>query len=163
MLDILLIVLGAICLLLGFVGCLLPVMPGPPLAYAGLLSLHFTDKVQFSGWNLFWWLILVIITLIADYLLPVLGVKRFNGTKWGNIGCIVGLIAGAILFPPLGIIVGPFLGAFLGEAFIAKKNTSDALKAGCGAFLGFLLGTVMKLVVCSLFAFYFIKGIFDID
>lgn len=159
MLDIIFIVLGVICLLIGLIGSVLPALPGPPLSYVGLLLLHFTEQVQFSTTQLMIWLVLVLLTIVADYVLPVLGVKKWNGTKWGNIGCVVGTIAGLFLFPPWGIIVGPFLGAVLGELLFAKKDTSEALKAGFGAFIGFLLGTVFKLSVCGWFVFCFVKSL----
>ncbi len=158
-LDILLIVLGALCLLIGIIGSVLPALPGPPLSYAGLLLLHFTDRVQFSTTQLILWLGLVLLTVIADYLLPVLGVKKWNGSKWGNIGCIVGTVLGIFLFPPWGIIIGPFLGAVLGELLLAEKKAPEALKAGFGAFIGFILGTVFKLSVCGWFIFCFVRAL----
>ena len=158
-LDIILIVFGAICLLLGLAGSILPVLPGPPLSYVGILLLHFTDCVQFSITQLVIWGILVLLTIAADYILPVIGVKKWNGSKWGNIGCIVGMIAGIFIFPPWGIIFGPFVGAVLGELLFAKKKTPEALKAGFGAFIGFILGTVFKLAVCGWLIFCFVKAL----
>jgi len=158
-LEITLIVLGAICLILGILGSILPALPGPPLSYAGLILLHFTDRVQFTTTQLIIWFVLVILTIVADYILPVLGVKKWNGSKWGNVGCIIGIIAGLFIFPPWGIIIGPFAGAVLGELLFAKKNTTEALKAGFGAFIGFILGTALKLSVCGWFVFCFIKAL----
>ena len=158
-LDIVLIVLGAICLILGALGSILPALPGPPLSYTGLILLHFTDRVQFSSAQIVVWLILVLLTMVTDYILPALGVKKWNGSKWGNVGCIMGTIAGLFIFPPWGIILGPFAGAVLGELLFAKKNTPEALKAGFGAFIGFILGMVFKLSVCGWFIFCFIKAL----
>ena len=84
--DILLIILGAICLLVGFAGCFLLVLPGPPLSYLGLILLHFTDRVQFSVTQLVIWGVLVIVVQLLDYLTPVLGTKYGGGSKWGNWG-----------------------------------------------------------------------------
>jgi len=158
-LEITLITFGAILLILGLLGSVLPILPGPPLSYVGLLLLHFTDRVQFTTTQLIIWLILVILTLAADYILPLLGVKKLNGSKWGNVGCIIGTIAGLFIFPPWGIIIFPFVGAVLGELLFAKKKTPEALKAGFGAFIGFILGTVFKLSVCGWFVFCFIKAL----
>ncbi len=158
-LDIALIVSGVVCLLAGIAGSVLPALPGPPLSYAGLLLLHFTERVQFTTTQLVLWLLLVLLTLLADYLLPVLGVKKWNGSKWGNIGCITGTVAGLFLFPPWGVILGPFLGAVLGELLFAGKKAPEALKAGFGAFIGFVLGTVFKLSVCGWFVFCFIRAL----
>jgi len=157
--DIILIIAGAICLIIGIIGSFLPVLPGPPLAYVGMLLLHFTDRVQFSVHQLVWWLILVGLTLLADYLLPVFGVKKWKGSNWGNFGCVVGTIIGIFIFPPWGIVVGPFLGATLGELIFAGRKFSEALKAGFGAFMGFMLGLVFKLAVCGWFAFCFVKAL----
>ena len=158
-LDIILIIIGAICLIVGIAGSILPVLPGPPLSYIGILLLHFTERVQFTTPQLIIWAILVILTIVADYFLPILGVKTWNGTKWGNIGCIVGIVVGVFIIPPWGIILGPFVGAVLGELLFAKKEMSEALKAGLGAFIGFILGTVFKLAVCGWFVFCFIRAL----
>ena len=157
--DIVLIVVGVICLLVGLIGSILPALPGPPLSYLGLLLLHFTERVEFTVTQLVVWLVLVLLTILADYLLPVLGVKKWNGSKWGNIGCIIGTVAGIFLLPPLGIIICPFLGAVLGEMLFAEKKAPEALKAGFGAFVGFILGTIFKLSVCGWFVFCFIKAL----
>ena len=158
-LDIILIVLGAICLILGVLGSILPALPGPPLSYMGLVLLHLTDYVQFTTTQLVIWFILALLTIATDYILPVLGVKKWNGSIWGTIGCIIGTIAGIFIFPPWGIIIGPFAGAVSGELLFAKKNAPEALKAGFGAFIGFILGTVFKLSVCGWFIFCFVKAL----
>lgn len=156
--DIILIILGVICLLVGLAGSILPALPGPPLSYLGLLLLHFTDRVQFSAGQLIGWGILVILTLVLDYVMPLWGVKRWQGTKWGNWGCLIGTVGGIFIFPPWGILIGPFAGAFIGE-LLGGKKVDAALKAGFGAFVGFLLGTAIKLAVCAWFIFCFIRAL----
>lgn len=156
MLDIFLIILGSICLIVGLIGCILPMIPGPPISYAGLLLLHITDMVQFSTAQLLFWLLLVVIVQVLDYFTPILGSKYSGGTKWGSWGCLIGSVIGVIFFSPWGIIVGPFAGAFIGE-LLGERSTRDALKSGIGALLGFLLGTVVKVVVCGYFVWCFIK------
>ncbi len=156
--DILLIILGAICLILGLAGSILPMLPGPPLSYVGMLLLHFTDKVQFSTNQLVIWLLIVIAVQVLDYFTPMLGAKRYGGSKWGNWGCIIGTILGIFFFPPWGIVLGPFIGAVVGE-LLAGKKSHVAFKAGFGAFVGFLFGTITKLIVCGMFIFYFIKAL----
>ena len=156
--DILLIIIGSICLLAGLIGCIVPMLPGPPIAYLALVLLHFTDKVQFTITQLFLWLLLVIAIHVLVYFIPMFGVKRFGGTSWGNWGCIIGTFAGLFLFPPWGVIIGPFAGAFIGE-LLGGKETHHALKAGFGAFVGFLMGTVLKVAVCGWFIFCFISAL----
>lgn len=156
--DILLIIIGSICLLVGLIGCVVPMLPGLPIAYVALVLLHFTDKVQFTTTQLFLWLLLIVVIQVLDYFIPMFGVKRFGGTSRGNWGCIIGTFAGLFLFPPWGVIIGPFAGAFIGE-LLGGKETHHALKAGFGAFVGFLMGTVLKVTVCGWFIFCFIRAL----
>ena len=157
--DILLIIIGIILLVCGFIGCIAPVLPGPPLSYLALLFLHFTDRVSFTTGQLLIWLLIVVLIQLIDYFIPMLGVKKYGGTKWGNWGCLIGSIVGVVFFSPIGIILGPFLGAVIGE-LMGGKNTQYALRAGMGAFIGFLLGTLLKFIVCGWFLFVFLRALF---
>ena len=157
--DIILIILGILLLLGGFAGCVAPVLPGPPLAYAAILLLHFTEKVSFTTSQLLIWLLVVVVVQIIDYFIPLLGVKKYGGTKWGNWGCVIGSILGVLFFSPAGIIIGPFLGAVAGE-LLGGKHTSHALRAGMGAFIGFLMGTLLKVIVCGWFLLVFFNSLF---
>lgn len=156
--DILLIILGSICLLVGLAGCILPMLPGPPIAYLALIFLHFTKYADFTLGQLLIWLFLVVVVQVLDYFVPTIGVKRLGGSKWGNWGCIIGTFAGIFLFPPWGIILGPFLGAIIGE-LLAGKEAGKAFKAGIGAFAGFLVGTVLKVSLCGWFIFCFVRAL----
>ena len=155
--DILLIIIGALCLLAGLAGCILPAIPGPPVAYAGLLLLHFTDRVQYSTTQLLLWLLIVIIVQVLDYIVPILGSKYSGGTRWGTRGCLIGTII-ELFFMPWGIILCPFLGAFIGELF-GGRETGQALKSGVGSLLGFLFGTVLKCVLCGYFVWEFVAAL----
>ena len=124
--DILLIVLGAICLLLGLIGCVAPVLPGVPLSYLGLLLLHFTDRVQFSWQFLVVWGVVVVVIQILDYFIPAWGTKKFGGTKYGVWGSTIGLFVG-LFMGPLGIVVGPFIGAVLGELIYFNRYPQTTL------------------------------------
>ena len=152
--DIFLIILGAICLLIGILGCVLPVLPGVPLAYCGLLLLHATDKVQFSWQFLVIWAVVTIVVQVLDSVVPIWGTKKFGGSKMGVWGSTIGLLVG-LFFGPWGIVLGPFLGAVVFE-LIDGKNTRLALKAGWGSFVGLMTGTILKLICCGLMTYYFI-------
>lgn len=152
--DILLIILGILCLLTGLAGCFLPIIPGPPVAYAGLLLLHFTGKAHFSTTELLIWLAIVVIMQVLDYFVPMLGSKYSGGSRWGTRGCLAGTIIG-LFFMPWGIILGPFLGAFIGE-LLGGRQTKQALKSGLGSLLGFLFGTILKCIVVGYFIWQFI-------
>ena len=156
MLDIILIILGVLCLITGLMGCILPFLPGPPVAYLGLVLLHFTDKVQYTTTQLIVWLLIVVVVQILDYFTPMLGSKYSGGSKWGNWGCIIGTLIG-LLFLPWGVIFGPFLGAVVGE-LIGNKEFSQALRSGVGSLIVFLLGTFLKFAVCGYFCYQFIVG-----
>ena len=152
--DTFLIILGAICLLIGILGCVLPVLPGVPLAYCGLLLLHATDKVQFSWQFLVIWVVVTIVVQVLDSVVPIWGTKKFGGSKMGVWGSTLGLLVG-LFFGPWGIVLGPFLGAVVFE-LIDGKNTRLALKAGWGSFVGLMTGTILKLICCGLMTYYFI-------
>ena len=111
--DIFLIILGAICLLLGLIGCVAPVLPGVPLSYVGLLLLHFTDRVQFSWQFLTIWAVIVVVIQLLDYFIPAWGTKKFGGSKYGVWGSTIGLLLGFFM-GPWGIVVGPFVVAVFG-------------------------------------------------
>ncbi|TKG95563.1 DUF456 domain-containing protein [Puteibacter caeruleilacunae] len=153
--DIFLIILGSIFMLVGIAGCILPIIPGPPLAYVGILILHFTEGVQFSTNFLILWAAIAIIVTILDYFIPIWGTKRFGGSKRGVWGSMIGLVIGIFLFPPIGIIVGPFAGAVIGE-MTAGNGSRSALKSGFGSFVGFLAGTLLKLFVSGWLTWSFV-------
>ena len=152
--DILLIVFAFLLLVAGIAGCVLPMLPGVPLAYAGMLLLHLTDKIHFTTHQLIIWLIVVIVLQVVDYITPLLGSKYSGGTSFGNRGCMAGTLLG-LFFMPWGVIVGPFIGAVVGE-MLGGQDLSHAIRAGIGTLLGFLVGTLLKVIVC----FYFlVQGI----
>ncbi len=158
MTDTLLIISGVLCLLAGMAGCLLPVLPGPPVAYLGVVALHMTERVQFTNRLLLAGLLLVVAVQVVDTVIPVIGTKRWGGTRWGVWGCVVGSLFGLFFFPPFGFVGGSFVGAVVGE-LLGGKNSGGAFKAGFGSFAGFLLGTVLKVSLCGLFVFWFWKGL----
>ncbi len=149
--EYLLITLGILCLIVGLAGCIVPMLPGPPIAYAGMLCLHFTDKVEFTPSELIMWGLLVALSVVLDYLIPMLGTKLFGGSKYGNWGCVIGTFVG-LFFGPVGIILGPFLGACVGE-LIGNRTASEALKSAVGSFVGFVSGTLLKLIICLYFIY----------
>ena len=148
--DVLIYVLSFLLLVGGIAGCVLPILPGAPLGYAGLLLLHFTGRADFSTTQLVTWLIIVVILQVVDFITPLLGSKYTGGSEFGNRGCVAGTLIG-MFFLPWGIIVGPFFGAVAGE-MLGGSDLSHAIRAGIGSLIGFLVGTVLKVIVC----FYFL-------
>jgi len=158
MIDTVLIVLGGICMIAGLIGCFLPVLPGPPISYVGLLLLHLTSKYSFSTKFLFLYAVLTIVVTVVDYILPAYTTKKARGSKYGIWGSTAGMVIGLIFFPPFGVIIGPVLGAFVGEV-VTGKNAGQAMTAAVGSFLGFLAGTGIKLVVSGMMTYYFFKSV----
>lgn len=156
--DIALIIIGAVLMLVGLAGCIVPIIPGPPISYIGIILLHLTDKYGFSEKFLVIWFLLTVAVTVLDYVVPVYGTKKFGGTKKGVWGSTIGLVLG-LFFAPIGIIVGPFLGAYIGE-MMAENNSQKALKAAFGSFFGFLTGTIMKMAVSGIMLFHFANMIF---
>lgn len=154
--DILLIILGVICLITAILGTVLPVLPGPPIAYVGMILFHLTDRIQFTPTQLIVWAVLVVLVQVLDYVIPMLGSKYAGGTKWGSWGCVIGAVVG-LFFSPWGIVLGPFLGAVAGE-LLGDKDLKYALKSGLGSLLGFLFGTIVKLMLCGYFIWQFIAA-----
>lgn len=156
--DIFLIILGIILLVTGIVGCIIPFLPGPPLVYASLILLQLSTLKPFEPQFLIVWAVLTSAVLLADYFIPIWGTKKFGGTKGGTWGATIGLFIGMFVFPPFGIILGPFVGAFIGE-MLNNQDTTKALKSAIGSFIGFVTGTLMKLGISAVMAFYFFRAI----
>ena len=153
--DYVLLGLAIVMMIVGIAGCLLPVLPGPPLTYLGLVVLHFTKFGPVST-KLFIILgVVAIVVTMIDYIVPIWGTRQFGGSKYGMRGAAVGLVIGLFL-GPFGIIAGPFIGAVVGE-MLFKDDIKYALKAGFGSLLGFLTGVGLKLAASLLMTFYFVK------
>jgi hypothetical protein len=157
-LDIVMTVLGALAVGAGFVGCILPVLPGPPVSFLGLLLISLAGGWDtYAGWLLIVLAIVSILVTVLDYVLPAVTSKRAGAGKPGVWGSVVGLIVGMIFFPPFGLIIGAFVGAVAGEA-IFNRGKSNPWRAGLGVFAGTMLGTLLKLAASGVIAFYYFRG-----
>jgi len=158
--DIFLVIISALFIVSGLFGSVLPIIPGPPLSWLGLLILHLTKAVQMSSTLLVITGVLAIIIFIMDYMIPAMGAKKFGGSKSGMIGTTIGLIVGLLSPIPGGIIIGPFLGAFIGE-MLNKNNSKTAFKAAIGSFLGFLASTFIKFIVSVIYLGIYISNLWQ--
>ena len=154
--DILLTTGSGVLMILGLVGCVLPVIPGPPLSFIGLLLLHFSKYAEFSFEFLLLFGSIAVIVTVLDYIVPIWGTKKFGGSKYGMWGAAIGLVIGIFILPPLGIIIGPFAGAVIGEALTGKKS-AEAFRAGMGSLLGLMMGVGIKLAASLVMTYYFVK------
>lgn len=155
--DWLWIILGILLVITGVIGSILPLIPGPPIAYLGLLIQQLRDPDPFTS-NFMWiWAGIVALSLVLDYLVPAWGTKKFGGTKYGVWGSTLGFLL-AFWMGPWGVVLGPFIGAFLGE-MIAGQDSKKSLRAAWGSFVGFLLGSLLKIIICFVILYYVIKSI----
>lgn len=155
--DIALLILAFLFILIGIIGCIVPGLPGTPIAYAGLWIAQASDRIDFSWQFLLVWGIVVVIISVLDYVVPAWGTKQFGGSRWGVWGSTLGVIIG-LFFGAVGVILGPLVGAILGE-LISGKQLNQALKAGWGSFIGILFGTILKLIACGLMTVSLIQAI----
>ena len=155
--DIALLILAGLCMLIGILGCIIPGLPGMPVAFVGLLIAQATDRVDFSWQFLLIWGIVTLVVQVLDYFVPAWGTKRYGGTRYGVWGSTIGVFVG-LIFGAVGVIVGPLVGAVVGE-LIGGKAVGQALRAGWGSFLGILCGTVIKLICCGLMTVQLIQAI----
>ena len=150
-------ILAGLLLLLGFLGTFVPILPGAPLAWLGLLLCYFSSYNDISLVTLIITALAALAVSILDILLPVFMTDKIGGSKAATIGSTLGLIAGFFL-GPAGIIAGPFLGALVGEMIHSGGNFSASLKAAWGAFLGFILGTGIKMIAVGFFIWIYIRS-----
>jgi uncharacterized protein YqgC (DUF456 family) len=166
--DAILIIIGIVLLIIGFIGCVLPVIPGQAIAYLSLIMLELTEAAPFEEDFLVIMAFIMIGVTVLDYVVPVWGTKKFGGTKRGLWGSAIGLVFGIIILPIagitlgpfgiFGIILGPFVGAYIGES-MGGTESNKAFRAAFGSFIGFLAGTVMKLAYSAIVAYFFFSNL----
>lgn len=157
-----LLITGAIiCAIIGLAGSILPALPGAPLSFAGLVLLCFCDGADVSSTSIWVSAILLAIVSVLDYVAPIWLTNASGGSKQATRGSIAGLIAGLFFFPPWGLIIGPFIGAFVGE-LMTHATTGKALKVAMMSFVGFVLTTGMKIIYSGVLLFMVIKEAIEI-
>ncbi|MGB3467013.1 MAG: DUF456 domain-containing protein [Cyclobacteriaceae bacterium] len=144
--DVLIASVATVLCLVGVLGSFLPVLPGPPVSYLGMLSLQLQEVKPFTTKELVVWFVIIALITGLDYIIPLIGTKRFGGSKYGAWGSTIGIVVGLFL-GPIGIVLGPAIGAFIGE-LIYQRDVNVALKAALGSFIGFLAGTFLKVISC---------------
>jgi uncharacterized protein YqgC (DUF456 family) len=139
-------VLAGICVVAGFIGVIAPVLPGAPLVFIGLVLAAWAENFQYVGmWTLIIIAVLLGLTYVVDAIASALGVKKVGASKQAMWGAVIGTTVGVFFGIP-GILLGPFIGAVVGE-LIARRNFMQAGKAGVAAWIGFVVGTLGKLAI----------------
>lgn len=147
---------GAFLILVAVAGSLLPLLPGPPLAFAGLLLQQLREPAPYTTGFLVLWAAITLTTVVLDYWIPIWGAKKYGGSRYGVWGCTLGLLAGWWL-GPLGVLLAPLTGTFIGE-WLAHQNIQHALRAAWGSFIGFLAGSLLKVLLCFIMLFYLLQS-----
>ncbi|HCP08552.1 MAG TPA: DUF456 domain-containing protein [Candidatus Moranbacteria bacterium] len=153
-------IIGAVFVVLGIIGSIVPALPGPIFGYIGLVLLFFAkgQEVVSSG-SLIAFGVVMAALLAIDYLAPILGAKFFGASRMGLLGAIAGAVVGIFFFPPLGIFLGAFIGAIIGEMH-GGKNFKGSLKAGFGVILGSVSVIILQTIFSLVLAYYFFSKLF---
>ena len=166
--EYLIFLLAVVCVIVGIVGDVVPGLPGVPISYAAMLLLHFFTGITYSNETLIIYGVLCAVITIVDYFVPIWGTKKFGGTKAGVRGSTIGLVVGVVVLPILGIVIGPFgltgilagpfVGAYIGEK-MSGVDDSLAWRSAIGSFVGFVAGTLLKVVYSLVVGFVVVKDI----
>ena len=166
--DYILFVSAIVVLIIGLIGDIIPGIPGTPVSYLALLLVHWSDRISYTTQFLTITGLICVAITVLDYVVPVWGTKKFGGTKAGTRGSTIGLIVGILVLPMLGIVIGPFgilgllggpfVGAYIGEKMGGTPD-NKAWRSAFGSFVGFLTGTLMKITYTLVIGFYVIKDI----
>lgn len=145
--QILLYVLAALLIVIGIVGTIVPALPGVPVVYLGMFLAAWAGDFTQIGWVTLTVLgVLTALSLLVDLLASLLGAKRVGASGWALFGAAMGTLVGMFFGIP-GLILGPFVGAVLGE-LIAGSTVRRSTVVGVGAWLGFVFGTLAKIALC---------------
>lgn len=149
--DIWILIAVMVLSLVGIIGCIAPGLPGPPLNYLALLLVQYKYK-PFSVTFIVVWTVIIFLTAVLDYFIPVWFAKKYGASRYGVWGSIIGMIVG-IFFTPVGMVLGMLLGAIIGE-MLGGSDSVTAVKSGVATFFGTMLSIGLKLVVAVVISIY---------
>ncbi|MFZ4856770.1 MAG: DUF456 domain-containing protein [Desulfuromonadaceae bacterium] len=139
-------ILSAILTFTGLAGLLLPLVPGAPLLFLGLLLGAWAEGFRYIGlWTLLALAGMAALTYVVEFAASILGVKKYGGSRRAMVGAAVGGIVGIFLGIP-GILLGPFVGAVIGELSL-QRSIDEASRAGFGTVVGLAIGVAGKLAI----------------
>ena len=149
-------------LLVGLVGCVLPVLPGHLILFIAAVSHRLLLGREASG--LEWWSFVVLALLMAlsqtlELVSGAAGSKWFGGSRWGAMGALIGCVVG-MFFMPVGLLLGPLAGAVTGEIIFARKHPKPAMVSGVGSVVGTLAGMAINLAVGAAMVVWFFLDVF---
>lgn len=159
--DTFLAITAVLCGIIGILGAVLPILPGTILSFVGMVCAYFTTNSELTVSQLWIWGIISAIIILLDYILPGYFSKIFGGSKAGITGATIGVFAGMIFLGPLGIIIGPFIGAVIGELINKQQTLDKAIVVGLGSLLSFFVGTGIKLIAGGFMMYYIWVDVFQ--
>lgn len=159
-LTITMIVLAFILTTAGMIGAIVPALPGPPLSLAGLAIIYWFVPGSISAPLLITMVILTVIAAVLDYLAPILLTRVGGGSKQAGLCTTLGLMAG-LFFMPMGLILGPLFGAFIGE-YTHSQRLGKALWIAFLSFMSFFFTTVIKVILTAVMTYYMVMGVIQV-
>lgn len=159
--DTFLAISAVICSVVGIIGAVVPIIPGTILSFAGLVLAFCTENSSISQGTLWLWGAISLVVIILDYILPGYFSKIFGGSRAGITGATIGVLLGAVVMGPIGIIMGPFVGAVVGEMINERKSLDKAIIVGFGSLLSFFVGTGIKLITAGWMMYYIWKDLYE--
>lgn len=157
--DIFLLIISFGLMIIGIIGSIVPVLPGPLSSWFGLFIFSNVTDVVVSGKLILICLIIAIGIFILDYIIPIYTSKKFGASRYGIIGASIGIILG-LFFAPFGIFIGAIIGSVTGE-MILNKNFKKSLKSAFGVFLGFIISGFTKSMITVIYLVLYIKLFLD--
>jgi uncharacterized protein YqgC (DUF456 family) len=140
-------IIVGILFVVGMAGAIFPILPGALAIYAAFFVYGFF--ISFKPFGFWFWTIqtlIVAVLFLADYAVNAWGVKRFGGSRASVIGSTIGVIAGPFVIPAFGLVLGPLLGAVIGE-LIVGSDFNKSLKVGFGSVVGLFSSMVVKIIL----------------
>lgn len=159
--DALLFIVAGTLMVIGLIGCVVPGIPGSPCSYIGLILLHLTEKIEYSTEFLVGTFIACAVVFALDFYAPIWCTKKFGGSKKGVWGSIIGLFVGIFSPIPFGFIIGPFIGAVVGE-LLDGKDSAGAFRSGIGAFIGFIVSSGAKIALGLAFVWFYVQALISL-
>lgn len=140
-------IIAIILFIIGIIGTIAPVLPGPILVFLGMLVYGF--MTQFQTLSLYFFVtqgLALLLTFIIDFVATAASTKHFGGSKQAQWGAIIGTILGVFISGPLGLLLGPFIGA-AGAELIRGIELKDSIRSGIGSIVGAIGGTLLKIII----------------
>ncbi|MCU5745771.1 DUF456 domain-containing protein [Staphylococcus sp. SQ8-PEA] len=142
--------------LVSFIGLIKPIIPSLPFMWLGFLIYQFGFQNGHLSWIFYLAMIVfTIFMLVADFIMNKYFVNKFGGSKKSEWAALLGVIVGCFVFPPLGIIIIPFVAVFVVE-MIQEPNFSNALSASFGSLIAFLASTIAQALIMIIMVIWFL-------